>query len=103
MLSNLNSSAIVLLGGHGNYFLQVHSRFNLVDETLFLTMNILDRFLHHRTITRKHLQLVGVTAMLVACKYEEVLVPVINDFILICDNAYSREQVLEMVIEFFKN
>ncbi|CAN6485069.1 unnamed protein product [Victoria cruziana] len=79
-----------------DWLIEVHSRFNLVDETLFLTMNILDRFLHHRTITRKHLQLVGVTAMLVACKYEEVLVPVINDFILICDNAYSREQVLEM-------
>ncbi|KAF3789689.1 Cyclin-B2-1 [Nymphaea thermarum] len=79
-----------------DWMIEVHSRFNLMDETLFLTVNILDRFLQRRTIMRKNLQLVGVTAMLVACKYEEVLVPVINDFILISDNAYSREQVLEM-------
>ncbi|XP_031476969.1 G2/mitotic-specific cyclin-2-like isoform X2 [Nymphaea colorata] len=79
-----------------DWLIEVHSRFNLMDETLFLTVNILDRFLQRRTIMRKNLQLVGLTAMLVACKYEEVLVPVINDFILISDNAYSREQVLGM-------
>ena len=48
-------------------------------------------------MVRKKLQLVGVTAMLLACKYEEVSVPVVEDLILICDLAYTRSDILEMV------
>lgn len=69
-----------------------------MDETLFLTVNIIDRFLSRQTVIRKKLQLVGVTAMLLACKYEEVSVPVVEDLILISDRAYTRHEVLEMVI-----
>lgn len=49
---------------------------------------------------RKKLQLVGVTAMLIACKYEEVSVPTVEDFILITDKAYTRDEVLAMVTHF---
>lgn len=69
-----------------------------MDETLFLTVNIIDRFLARQTIVRKKLQLVGVTAMLIACKYEEVSVPVVEDLVLISDRAYTRDDILEMVI-----
>ena len=48
-------------------------------------------------MVRKKLQLVGVIAMLLACKYEEVSVPVVEDLILICDRAYTRADILEMV------
>lgn len=46
---------------------------------------------------RKKLQLVGLVAMLLACKYEEVSVPVVDDFVFISDKAYKRKEVLEMV------
>ena len=49
---------------------------------------------------RKKLQLVGVTAMLIACKYEEVSVPTVEDFVLITDKAYTRNEVLNMVSQF---
>ncbi|XP_048613175.1 cyclin-B2-3 [Brassica napus] len=45
---------------------------------------------------KKKLQLVGVTALLLACKYEEVSVPVVDDLILISDKAYTRREVLDM-------
>ena len=70
----------------------------LLDEALFLTVNIIDRFLAQQTVVRKKLQLVGVTAMLLACKYEEVSVPMVEDLILISDRAYTRKEVLDMVI-----
>ena len=76
---------------------QVHHRFELMEETLFLTVNLIDRFLERQTVIRKKLQLVGVTAMLLACKYEEVSVPVIEDFIVITDKAYTKKDVLDMV------
>lgn len=76
---------------------QVHYKFELMEETLYLTVNLIDRFLAVQTVVRKKLQLVGVTAMLLACKYEEVSVPVVEDLILISDKAYSRKEVLDMV------
>ncbi|KAM7257489.1 hypothetical protein ACFE04_013230 [Oxalis oulophora] len=79
-----------------DWLIEVHYKFELMDETLYLTVSLIDRFLAAKPIVRKKLQLVGVTAMLLACKYEEVSVPVVEDLILISDKAYTRKEVLEM-------
>ncbi|XP_022740327.1 G2/mitotic-specific cyclin-2-like isoform X2 [Durio zibethinus] len=79
-----------------DWLIEVHDKFDLMGETLFLTVNLIDRFLSQQTVVRKKLQLVGLVAMLLACKYEEVSVPVVGDLILISDKAYSRKEVLEM-------
>ncbi|PHT52528.1 hypothetical protein CQW23_06990, partial [Capsicum baccatum] len=54
-------------------------------------------------VIRKKLQLVGITALLLACKCEEVFVPVVEDLVLISEKAYARKEVLEMVelVSFF--
>jgi hypothetical protein len=39
---------------------------------------------------------VGVTAMLIACKYEEIYPPIVKDFVYITDNAYTKEEILVM-------
>lgn len=46
---------------------------------------------------RKKLQLVGLVATLLACKYEEVTLPVVDDLVFISDKAYERKEVLELV------
>ncbi|KAI4321667.1 hypothetical protein MLD38_035024 [Melastoma candidum] len=79
-----------------DWLIEVHYKFELMEETLYLTVNLIDRFLSVQQITRKKLQLVGATAMLLACKYEEVSVPVVDDLIIISDHAYSRKEVLDM-------
>ncbi|ANM61005.1 CYCLIN B2;4 [Arabidopsis thaliana] len=80
-----------------DWLIEVHYKFELMEETLYLTINLIDRFLAvHQHIARKKLQLVGVTAMLLACKYEEVSVPVVDDLILISDKAYTRTEILDM-------
>ncbi|KAF5453823.1 hypothetical protein F2P56_023541 [Juglans regia] len=79
-----------------DWLIEVHDKFELTKETLFLTVNIIDRFLSKQTVVRKKLQLVGLVAMLLACKYEEVSVPVVGDLILISDKAYTRKEVLDM-------
>ncbi|KAK1322349.1 Cyclin-B2-2 [Acorus calamus] len=79
-----------------DWLIEVHYKFELMEETLFLTVNLIDRFLARQPVVRKKLQLVGVTAMLLACKYEEVSVPVVDDLILISDRAYTRQEVLGM-------
>ncbi|KAJ9703893.1 hypothetical protein PVL29_005255 [Vitis rotundifolia] len=79
-----------------DWLIEVHDKFELMEETLFLTVNLIDRFLAQQTVARKKLQLVGLVAMLLACKYEEVSVPVVADLIVISDKAYTRKEFLEM-------
>ncbi|XP_019177196.1 PREDICTED: G2/mitotic-specific cyclin-2-like [Ipomoea nil] len=79
-----------------DWLIEVHHKFELREETLFLTVNLIDRFLEKQTVVRKKLQLVGMVAMLLACKYEETAVPVVSDFIYISDKAYTRKEVLDM-------
>ncbi|XP_026863201.2 G2/mitotic-specific cyclin-B2 [Electrophorus electricus] len=79
-----------------DWLIQVHSRFQLLQETLYMTVAILDRFLQVQPVSRRKLQLVGVTAMLVASKYEEMYVPEVGDFAYITDNAFTKLQIREM-------
>jgi hypothetical protein len=75
---------------------QVHLKFGLMPETLFLTTNLLDRYLSLEKVSKKSLQLVGVTAMLLATKYEEIIAPQVETMVFITDEAYTRQQVLDM-------
>jgi len=79
-----------------NWLSDIQTQFKLLQETLYLTVDILDRYLavEASKLQYKHLQLVGVSAMLVACKYEEMYVPEVGDFVFITDNTYDAKEIL---------
>lgn len=77
-----------------SWLIEVHLRFNLRPETLFITVNLIDRYCEVRAVPRKEYQLLGVTAMMVACKYEEINLPDIKEFISMTDDTYSKPQML---------
>lgn len=79
-----------------DWLVDVHSKFKLRPETLFLTVNIIDRYLSCTPVLRRKLQLVGVTAMLIASKYEEIYSPEIDDFVYISDKAYTKREIISM-------
>jgi len=79
-----------------DWLIEVHMKYRLRPETLFLTVNLIDRYLSQRHVMRKKLQLVGVVAMFIAAKFEEINPPEINDFVHITDNAYTKDDVLLM-------
>eukprot|EP00094_Tigriopus_californicus_P004729 TCALIF_04549-PA protein Name:"Similar to G2/mitotic-specific cyclin-B (Patella vulgata)" AED:0.22 eAED:0.22 QI:236/0.8/0.83/1/0.8/1/6/328/454 len=83
-----------------DWMVDVHTQFSLLQETLYLSVAILDRFLQVKasTLTTKQLQLVGVSAMFVASKYEEMYPPEIGDFVYITDKAYTESQIRKMEI-----
>ena len=58
-----------------DWLVEVHLKFKLVPETLYLTVNLIDRYLEKVEVMREKLQLIGVTAMLIASKYEEIYAP----------------------------
>jgi len=81
-----------------DWLIEVHSQFKLLQETLYMTVYIIDKFLQTEghTIRRNKLQLVGVTAMFIASKVEEMYAPEINDFVYITDNAYTAVEIRQM-------
>lgn len=82
-----------------DWLVDVHLKFKLLSETLFLTINLIDRFLSAKQVERAKLQLLGVSAMLISTKYEEIYPPTVKDFVYITDNAYSKQEVLDMESE----
>lgn len=79
-----------------SWLIEVHLKFKLLPETLFLTVNLIDRYTFLKQVKRTEYQLLGVTAMLVASKFEEIYAPEIRDFIFMTDKAYTKEQMLQM-------
>jgi G2/mitotic-specific cyclin 1/2 len=77
-----------------DWLLEVHTRFRLLPETLFLAVNIIDRFLSSKVVQLDRLQLVGVTAMFIASKYEEVLSPHVTNFRHVADDGFTEDEIL---------
>jgi G2/mitotic-specific cyclin-B, other len=74
-----------------DWLVDVNVKFKLVPEVLFMTVNIIDRFLSKIKVNRHKLQLVGVSSLLIATKYEEIYPPALKEFVAICDRAYTAD------------
>jgi hypothetical protein len=79
-----------------DWLVDIHLKFKLVPETLFLTANLIDRYLQQESVSKRQFQLLGVTALLVASKCEDIYAPHIRDLVYFTDNSCTREEVLEM-------
>ncbi|BFZ54059.1 B-type cyclin [Savitreella phatthalungensis] len=78
-----------------DWLVQVHARFHLLPETLFLTINFIDRFLSVKSVSLHKLQLVGATALFLASKYEEIQCPSVSEIVYMVDNGYSADEILK--------
>ncbi|KAF8899815.1 cyclin-like protein [Gymnopilus junonius] len=78
-----------------DWLIQVHVRFRLLPETLFLCVNVIDRFLSARVVSLAKLQLVGVTCMFIAAKFEEVVAPSVSHFLMCADSSYTESEILQ--------
>ncbi|KAK9273034.1 hypothetical protein L1049_017841 [Liquidambar formosana] len=79
-----------------DWLVEVSEEYKLVPDTLYLTVNLIDRFLSENYIEKQRLQLLGVTCMLIASKYEEICAPHVEEFCFITDNTYTKGEVLKM-------
>ncbi|KAK9447960.1 cyclin-like protein [Limtongia smithiae] len=77
-----------------DWLVEVHTKFRLLPETLFVAVNLVDRFLSLRVVNLEKLQLVGITGMFIAAKYEEVFSPSIQNFVYIADNGYTEDDLI---------
>ena len=85
-----------------DWIIDVHFKFGFTDETLYMTVLIIDRYATIRQISRLNLQLVGITALMIACKHEEIDLPKIDDYLYITDNAYTKQDMVKMEYDILK-
>lgn len=79
-----------------DWLVEVAEEYKLNSHTLYIAVGYIDRFLSEMSVNRGKLQLVGVTSMLLASKYEEIYPPAVDEFVYITDNTYTRDQILKM-------
>lgn len=87
-----------------DWMIEVCEEFMLKRETLYISVNYIDRYIQEANyqIPKSELQLIGVSAMFLACKVEEVYIPRVNDFALATDGGYDKEQILGMEMQLMK-
>ncbi|KAI8357064.1 cyclin-like protein [Mortierella sp. GBAus27b] len=81
-----------------DFLIEIHNHFNLQPETLYLTMNMMDRYLSKRVVYKKHYQLVGMTSLWVASKYEDSKekLPSVAQLCKLCSNTYDESAFITM-------
>ena len=78
-----------------DWIVEVHQSLQLLPETLYLTVNIIDRFLSRAGVLLNRFQLVGAASLFIAAKYEEINCPTLKDMVYMLNNAYTKEEILE--------
>ena len=82
-----------------DWLVDVTCKFKMLPQTIFITVALIDRFLAAVRISHKRLQLVGVAALMIAAKYEEIYPPPLADYVTVCCNIYTAPEVLAMESE----
>lgn len=79
-----------------DWLVQVHFKFKLLPETLFMSVSMVDRYAEKCKIPRSQYQLVGIAALFVASKYEEIYPPNIKEYVDVTDRSFSKHDIMEM-------
>jgi len=85
-----------------DWLVDVHRKYKCQPETLFLAVHLIDRYLELHLVARRNLQLVGITALLIAAKFEEVYPPQMKDLVYVTDKAYTQDDILQMEVSMLK-
>lgn len=65
----------------------------MLPETLYLAINLLDRMLSEKQCSLSKLQLLGVTCLRIAAKYEETWCLAVDQFVALTEGAYTANQI----------
>ncbi|KAK9461224.1 cyclin-like protein [Lipomyces oligophaga] len=81
-----------------DFLLESHLSLHLQPQTLFLAVNLIDRYCSRRVVFKKHYQLVGCTALWIAAKYEDKKerVPTVRELKIMCCDAYEEDMFVQM-------
>lgn len=64
-----------------DWIIDITVKFNSRPKTLYLTVDVIDRFIEKEVIKRSEFQLIGIAALMIASKIEEIYPPFLKDYI----------------------
>lgn len=79
-----------------DWLVDVNLKFKLLPQSLFVAVNIIDRYLSVKTVSRSELQLLGISALMITGKYEEIYPPVLKDYTAVCADVYTCADIVRM-------
>lgn len=81
-----------------DFLIEIHQQHRLRPETLYLALNIVDRYVSRRIVFKKHYQLVGCAALWIAAKFEDPKdrVPTVQQMCSMCCDAYDESAFIQM-------
>ncbi|XP_076292111.1 cyclin B3 [Lasioglossum baleicum] len=85
-----------------DWMVEVQESFELNHETLYLAVKLVDLYLTKVTVGKETLQLLGAASLFIASKYDERIPPMIEDFLYICDGAYTQRELIRMEMSVLK-
>ncbi|KAJ8453290.1 hypothetical protein Cgig2_008174 [Carnegiea gigantea] len=85
-----------------DWLVELAEEFKVVSDTLYLTISHIDRYLSKKPINRQRLQLLGVSSMLIASKYEEIDPKSVEKFCDMTENTYTKQEVVQMEADVLK-
>ena len=78
------------------WLIDVHRKFRLVSETLYVAVYIIDCYLSVESVKKSELHILGVTALLISTKYEEIYPPRLKELIQVSENKFSKDEILKL-------
>ncbi|XP_011647865.1 G2/mitotic-specific cyclin-B3 [Pogonomyrmex barbatus] len=85
-----------------DWMVEVQESFELNHETLYLAVKLVDLYLTKVTVGKETLQLLGAASLFIASKFDERIPPMVEDFLYICDGAYSQRELIKMEMNVLK-
>ena len=80
-----------------DWLAELHFKFKMWQETLHVTVGIIDRFLAlNPDLKQTELQCLGITALHIAGKYEEIYPPELKNLLRVTDNAVAKQEIIKM-------
>jgi hypothetical protein len=81
-----------------DFLIEAHAAFQLLPDTFFLAVNLLDRYCSRRVVYKRHYQLVGCAALLIASKYgdKKEKVPTVRELRAMCCHLYDEDMFIQM-------
>lgn len=85
-----------------DWMVEVQESFELNHETLYLAVKLVDLYLTKVTVGKETLQLLGAASLFIASKFDERIPPMVEDFLYICDGAYTQRELIKMEMNILK-
>ncbi|XP_034933589.1 G2/mitotic-specific cyclin-B3 [Chelonus insularis] len=85
-----------------DWMVEVQESFELNHETLYLAVKLVDLYLSKINVMKEILQLLGAASLFIASKFDERIPPLVEDFLYICDGAYSQRELMRMEMSILK-